>query len=303
MTLTYLCARASYLHLDLTRLPGAHRFWSTLRRGVGPVIAARMGPDRVELVVPETPDVATRRRVDLALRRASLEGGVPLATWSTPLSCRALQRGREAERAVVDLALRDLEEGRACDGLEPLFSTFRACVGACARPWLDAAALAHAIGVPRLELPVWAVHADGRGLGRVDAGRGAIRLPALAPLSPEGRVDSVALARAVSAAFRCPPPLVSRDADAWATAAWVGARLGVDLQRLAPRLGGVGASLLKISRAQAAGEATPPRAGVSAVRICLGDARLVRAVPAHRVVGPRGSAFAVARLAAPSARW
>ena len=65
MTLTYLCARASYLHLDLTRLPGAHRFWSTLRRGVGPVVAARMGPDRVELVVPGAPDAATRRRVDL----------------------------------------------------------------------------------------------------------------------------------------------------------------------------------------------------------------------------------------------
>ena len=187
-------------------------------------------------------------------------------------------------------------------GLEPLFSTFRACVGACARPWLDAAALAHAIGVPRLELPVWAVHADGRG-SVAWTQVGGRSLPALAPLSPEGRVDSVALARAAGAAFRCPPPLVSRDADAWATAAWVGARLGVDLQRLAPRLGGTGASLLRISRAQAAGEAAPPRAGVSAVRICLGDARLVRAVPAHRVVGPRGSAFAVARLAAPSARW
>ena len=278
MSWSYVCLQSSYLHLNLTRMSTTPRLWAGLRLRIGPVLAARLGADRLAVIVADDDPVRAGARVHLATRQASLACGIAGQAWNTPPMTRRLATSQEVALVSLDMARQARLEVGARHGVVPLWSTLRACVDASAEPWLDTTALARAVGITRFELGAWAL-SEGGALPENPA-------PVPAPLHPDAGPGPLSVTRAVCAAYRCRPRQIMAREPTRHTLAAVATALGLSPGPLSVRVGTTPAAVAGLMASAAAGRLEAPASAVRAVRICLGDPRLLLGVPAYRVPPP-----------------
>lgn len=280
MSWSYVCLQSSYLHLNLTRMATTPRLWAGLRLRLGPVLAARLGADRLAVIVEDPDPSRAGARVHRAVRQSSYACGVATRAWNSPPMTRRLRTSQEVALVSLDMARQARLEVGARHGVVPLWSTMRACVGASAEPWLDATALARAVGIARLELGAWAL-SEGGTLPETP-------VPAPAPLHHNAGLGALTVTRAVCAAYRVQPLQLMAREPTRRTLAAVATALGLEPGALSVRVGATPAAVAGLMARTMEGGVEAPASAMRAVRICLADPRLLLAVPAYRVPHPPG---------------
>jgi hypothetical protein len=244
-------------------------FWPRLRAAFPLALAASLMPDHPHVVTPSADPERGRMRLNRLLGHLARRVGVRYVG-------EAAVPTRIADRSKLlrDLRYVDLNAPRerlADDPLSWWFSTHRDVVGATMDPWVDAPRLARALGRPPGGFAAW-YHRYVSSDPSVHVAGTPMPTPAMPSDIP--RFPLAAIAKAAAAATRTRPDAIRQ------TSLTRHVFVALAREQGWPSWDALASACACSTRAiRRSAEHTIE---LSAARLCLGDARLIRAVPAWR---------------------
>ena len=244
-------------------------FWPRLRAAFPLALASSLVPDHPHVVTPSQDPEAARMRLNRLLGHLARHVGVRYVGEAA-----APTRIADRSKLLRDLRYVDLNAPRerlADDPLSWWFSTHRDVVGATMDPWVDAPRLARALGRPLAGFVEW-YHRYVSSDPSVRVTGTPLPVPTLPTEIPRFALTSIA--RAAAAATRTRPDAIRQTS--------VTRHVFVALAREQGWRSWDALALACRCSTRAVRRSAEHTIDLSAARLCLGDARLLRAVPAWR---------------------
>ncbi len=280
--IVHIAARLRDRHESLRPFDRADWLWRALRRRFPDALAAILMPDHFHVVAPAESGRRVRASLGRVLGNFTRHFDCDPGLWRPVGEPVPVRHRNMLWLTVRYIALNECRARLARDPVEAFWSTHRDVLGAVDRPWVDATRLATALGhrgAGFLERYQAFVSKDSF----VSVEGTPLPIPAHSALEPTVCLD--AIASAAAAALRLPADAV-QDRGA-ARALFLALARDQGWRGRAAFVEATASSPTTVNRLLAA--PVPPTA-LHAARLCLGDERLTRTVPAPGCRRRRGSA-------------
>ncbi len=245
------------------------RRWISMRRVFPACLAAVLRTDHQHLLVEEESPERALRVWDNAVRGSTR--GLGSRIWQIPREPVVVRDRNHLYKTVSYILRNPLAEDGVDEPLRWLWSTLRDVVGAVVDPWVSVPDLAAAMGRRTEGFERWFLEWVTVGPGGEP---GSVRVPVPAVPTAVPRMGLDDLLAAVEAATRCDRRDVRRKRLVrWLFVALARRQGWRDVRALGHVAGVHPRSIYRIGQ-------QPPRRVLEAVERCLGDARLLRSLPA-----------------------